>query len=710
MTAEGGLVGAIKRANATRKPEESVPLRVAVLVAVLAATSATLANGVGGASLRLAATAGIALGFAYSHRARERDSYLLKAGLAIGVVIAFGGFLRSLSGVEAGLFLQVQIPLAELFLWVQVLHSLDVPARRDLHFSLLSSFVLIGVAGVLSRSSGLLVYVVVWGAAAVVALALSYRSALAELPAVGHRSRAPGTVRLSRPSASRIVTVAVLLVVVSIGALFLVPSAGAGRAVAFPAELARVVPVPNAGGLANPSLGAEGDPSGGDDPSSPDRTSFGYFGFASSLDTSVRGRPDNTLVMRVRAERPDFWRGQSFDSWDGRIWRQTDDEPTTVRGFSPIDIPPTVEDSLVGLNRGEDFVQTVYVERSGPNLIFAAYAPAQLYFSDRTVFQLSDGTVRTGVQLDQGAVYTVVSRRHTVTADDLRRSDTAPVGLPPHLDARYTQLPGVPSRVTDLAARVAAGAPTTYDKVLALEDWMATNTTYTLDIPPLPPGADAVEQFLFVDRQGFCEQIATSLVVMLRSLGIPARLTAGYVPGQRNPFTGLYEVRGSDAHAWAEVWFPGIGWQAFDPTASVPLSGDSVPSSAGAGLFRYLGAHLPGMPDWGQEAATASLALTGLVGAGVMLRRWAAARRRAAARAWADRMLDDLEALGRTHGRPRRPAESATRYAAALRRTALDDDRIVRVGAAIDADAFGGEPHDTDARAWVESVLTNLRQ
>ena len=68
---------------------------------------------------------------------------------------------------------------------------------------------------------------------------------------------------------------------------------------------------------------------------------------------------------------------------------------------------------------------------------------------------------------------------------------------------------------------------------------------------------DAVDQFLFVDKEGFCEQIGTSLVVMLRSLGIPARLVVGYAAGERNPFTGLYEVRGKDAHAWAEVYFPG---------------------------------------------------------------------------------------------------------------------------------------------------------
>ena len=79
-------------------------------------------------------------------------------------------------------------------------------------------------------------------------------------------------------------------------------------------------------------------------------------------------------------------------------------------------------------------------------------------------------------------------------------------------------------------------------------------------------GADAVDQYLFVDHKGFCEQIGTALVVMLRELGVPARLAVGYTPGERNPFTGLYEVKASDAHAWPELYFEGYGWLRFEPT------------------------------------------------------------------------------------------------------------------------------------------------
>src|ERR1019366_6807354 len=102
---------------------------------------------------------------------------------------------------------------------------------------------------------------------------------------------------------------------------------------------------------------------------------------------------------------------------------------------------------------------------------------------------------------------------------------------------RYLQLPHADPRVTALAAAVTAGIgttgdaattdPRTYDKVQAIDRWMAAHIRYTTDIPPLPAGADAVDSFLFGTRRGYCEQISTATVVMLRSLGIPAREAVG---------------------------------------------------------------------------------------------------------------------------------------------------------------------------------------
>ena len=133
--------------------------------------------------------------------------------------------------------------------------------------------------------------------------------------------------------------------------------------------------------------------------------------------------------MKVKASRPDFWRGQTFDTWNGREWSQSHDQPRVVSGDPPIALLPSVEDAALGvLDAGEPFTQTVYVAQEGPNLIFAAYTPSELYFSDSRVFELDDGTVRTGVQMPRGSVYTVVSRRPAVTPERLRESGTAIAG------------------------------------------------------------------------------------------------------------------------------------------------------------------------------------------------------------------------------------------------------------------------------------------
>ncbi|HUP70065.1 MAG TPA: DUF3488 and transglutaminase-like domain-containing protein [Acidimicrobiales bacterium] len=705
------MVERLKQVNARAEPEESVALRVAVLVAVLAAALAVVTQGVGGTALKLA-VAGIPGAFWFSHHARYRDGFWLKVGLAIGVLVAFGSFLGSLGGVQPGSLANVQIPLAELFLWVQLLHALDVPARRDLMFSVVSSLVLMAVAGVLSISMNLLWYLVVWAVAAAASLVLAYRSELSSLPALprsaGAAASSPAHSFWSgwRGDIGRImravgVTVAIVVAVGTV-AFFLLPPAGQARALTFPSQLGRVLPVPNQGGLSNPSLGS-GDPGRPDGGTGEGAASFGYFGFSDSLDTGLRGRPDNTLVMRVRASRPDFWRGQTFDVWDGRRWTLSTERSRVLADGSPLSIPPVPGEE--DLPQGPELVQTYYLDQSGPNVVFGANRVTRLYFPDRRVFQLSDGTLRAGVALLDKSAYTVVSSRVPVTEEILRSAAQNPGGVPPAIATRYLTLPAIPPRVAELAERVTSSAPTVYDKVRALEAWMGANTRYSLDIPPLPKGADAVEQYLFEDRTGFCEQIATSLVVMMRHLGVPARLAVGYTPGQRNPFTGLYEVKASDAHAWAEVWFPGIGWQSFDPTAEVPLAGDGAISRASSGIASYLAARLPHPPAWAIGAAVATVVLAVAFAASVRLRAVLARRRARRPKSWAETCLVRLEEAGATRGRPRRASETVREYAASLRRRGVGDQRLEEAAAIVTRDAFSGQPVTADERDLVEKVL-----
>jgi hypothetical protein len=211
----------------------------------------------------------------------------------------------------------------------------------------------------------------------------------------------------------------------------------------------------------------------------------------------------------------------------------------------------------------------------------------------------------------------------------------------------------------------------------------------------LPPGADTVNEFLFGNRVGFCEQISTSLAVMLRSLGIPTREVVGYVPGPYNPITDLYEVEADDAHAWVQVWIPGYGWQNFDPTAVVPLANPQPGATALQDVGRALG-RVPVLP--------VGAVLVGGVMAVVALR-W----RRSRPATWAERVARDVERTGRRAGRPRRPSETFVEYATAL-------DHLTeqwpengpppwgRLAAEVEASVYGGRQPTPEARQQMSAT------
>ena len=169
--------------------------------------------------------------------------------------------------------------------------------------------------------------------------------------------------------------------------------------------------------------------------------------------------------------------------------------------------------------------------------------------------------------LRPGDSYVVRSAITEATIAELRAAgDTYPQSI----RERYLQLPdSVPQRVFDLSEKIVAGLDTPYDKAKAIETHLR-RIPYNDQIPGPAPNQDAVDYFLFQERQGYCNYYASAMAVMLRHLGIPARLAAGYATGEYQEATGLYRIRDKDSHTWVEVYFPAYGWIEFEPTASEP--------------------------------------------------------------------------------------------------------------------------------------------
>ena len=156
----------------------------------------------------------------------------------------------------------------------------------------------------------------------------------------------------------------------------------------------------------------------------------------------------------------------------------------------------------------------------------------------------------------------------------------------PWLWARYTQLPpDMPPRVAALASEVTAGAETPYDQAVAMEQYLKNNFVYNLDIDPPPFGADGVDHFLFDSRQGYSEYFGSAMTVLMRSLGVPSRMTTGYTTGHSLDASNLYMVSDHHSHGWTEVYFPGYGWIPFEPTPGKEIPVAIAPEKARPGAI-----------------------------------------------------------------------------------------------------------------------------
>jgi protein-glutamine gamma-glutamyltransferase len=684
--------------NRPGPPEHSVAFRTASVVAVLAGIGACWSEGLLSPTVTLFAVAATVVGNVVAYRHRVRPWPGVKPILAVCAVGGFVWFILTVTHhATPGDIATVEGPLAVLFAWVLSTHAFDVPSRRDVTYSLAGSTALVAVAAAQSVDLGLAVWVLAWVGACVWGLVAMWQSV----------SETAGVPWRSLVAAGALVAVAAVLLE---GVL---PAPKVSTSLIFNSAPGASSPVDNPTNL---SEGTGALPAHAASPSG--RTGVGgYLGFAHSLDTADRVSLGDEVVLRVRASRPNYWVGQTFDEWNGHAWVQSTNPVGGQRvqkltGGSPFTVP-TYADQIANLATGTEDIQTFYVTTGGPNLVFHADDAARVYLRARSVFVTADGTIASSESMGAGTIYTVVSNDSVATPTELRAATAAPdpadpatritpaIGTAPlgaNETARYLQLPHPDARVAALAAAITRGIPTagatdprTYDKVAAIEQWMAAHVRYTVDIPPLPAGADAVDSFLFGTRRGYCEQISTATVVMLRSLGIPAREAVGYVPGPYNPITDLYDVRAKDAHAWVQVWFPGYGWQNFDPTATVPLANPTPGSVLVHSLGHTLG-RLPWVP----------LVLVAVAGSAVAV---LVRRRNRRPATWAHQVAADLGRAGARLGCARRPDETLTGFGARLARAApAAGSDITWVCRLVEGATYGGvEPSAEDIRRALDT-------
>lgn len=483
-----------------------------------------------------------------SHRLRYRNNWEIKAALSILMFLALGNFFYGLSRS----YYDPREPLAELLMWLQALHSCDLPTRKDLSYSLLSGLILMSVAAVLSVEFSFVVFLVLYYVTAIVSLNWSTRSLIAER--TGWRPSRVATVSWSGSLGLGFRVLALGAVVVA-----LMPRLEGFRIRALPVswESRLQHPTVSQGEVQNPYYPSQLSPEQmrRNSAFNPD----GYAGFNTLVDLQMRGRLSAERVFQARTNIPCYFRGLTFDHYDGQFWTQ---EQTTLRTRTVVNPPFNFRPAAYN---PVDVVQIFYVDRPLPNLVLFCPDAYQVFFPSQTLYEDVAGCLRAPFTLDKGMVYSVVSRQSRMDSERIRRLPRRDPEMKQM--AHYRQLPaGLPGRVRRLAQQITADKKNHFDAVVALSQHLQTHYRYNLDVPRYPEGQDVVDHFLFDAKEGYCEHFASAMVVFCRSVGLPARYATGYLPGQLNPFSGFREVFGNDAHAWAEVYLPGYGWMTIDPT------------------------------------------------------------------------------------------------------------------------------------------------
>jgi transglutaminase-like putative cysteine protease len=597
------LLAAYRRLSENRQVEDSPRVRLLVWAAAMLSLIAFWSQGGLGFNAFVLSAAGLAVGTLLSYVRRRRNNWWLKLLLSLAMLLLLVNFLQKVGYA----YYDLRYPLADLFLWLLVLHGFDQPGRRDLMLMLISSFMLLALTGSLSLSTGFLALVVVYLAAAVPALMALESSRMREgaLVLEGKGAKGPLLWRGMRSVKTVAIYLAVLVLLATFITLFLPQDFN--YAGVLPFSPMRLSLRGSLKGLRNPGYG--------DLPSRLPRYPYpvnpdAYYGIASFLDLRMRGDLSETLLMRVKSTHPAYWRGVAFDLYRGAGWERSSEETVELNAaLSVFDISP---DPYPISPRSERCVQTYYVEREMPNAVFAAYRPVTVYYPSDRLTMDEYQCLRSPFLLDNGLTYSIISELPRPVPEEFRLLASV-AGTTPEGMERYLELPEVSDRLRLLVEEAVSGMETPYEKALALQGCLLRNYRYNLVPPPQDPDEDAVEFFLFDSKEGNCEHFASALAVACRVAGIPSRVVTGFATGDFNPFSGLYEVRARDAHAWVEAYFHGVGWVPLEATPGFSMpSGERDPLRGIVDALKWLGHRLGGLvPAWLRRAAAETAGAVG---------------------------------------------------------------------------------------------------
>lgn len=296
------------------------------------------------------------------------------------------------------------------------------------------------------------------------------------------------------------------------------------------------------------------------------------IGFGPNLPLGTSAADGETVVFtattsgEIPKNQRIYWRSKVYESYDDATWQEG-------------------EQKQLLLEPGTEFIQPIGI----PGEIIATYRvkaslPLGDYFFPGELISINNpANFIYSLQDDGGRDIIAVEPENTILSGNSYRiqvlikpaEEAALIGniieIPAWINKRYLQVPeSIFPKVQDLAQRITLGKTTNYEKTVAVTNYLRSNFEYQEELDVPENTRDRIEWFLFEGKKGYCNYYASAEVILLRSLGIPARLAVGFSEGEVSEDGLIHTVKEKHRHAWPEVFFPEIGWVIFEPTPSQP--------------------------------------------------------------------------------------------------------------------------------------------
>ncbi|PZO36984.1 MAG: transglutaminase [Pseudanabaena frigida] len=583
--------------------EDSIPLRVLVQIFVFISIGAM--DSVASSNNSVWAIPLSAIAAAWAWYARRKRNVIVKLFIAIAMIAMLVVFLNDLVRNTE----ETRLLLARLLIQLQVLHSFDLPRRKDLGYSIVIGLILMALAATLSQTMIFALWLMAFLVVGIPILLLDHRSRLN----IQTQSFKPEKMGISLLPLSGLMAIVLVL---GLTIFTFLPRLPGFQLRNFPVSvnlsvqrqlprgeiLTRQQQQQQKSGTGGTGTGTGGTGSNKDQETLPPL-------FAPEIDTaSATAKQQNQrkpeLVMRVRSQAELFWRVMAYDEFTGKGWRISRNDPKQIRTIkrNPINYEfflPIQNYASIGAEKKfqpvtyQEVVQTYTITSPNfPNLVPAAAVPNRIFFPSEELDIDQEGMIRGPGPLPEDLTYTVISNVVERNPSQLR---LMPTDYPRSVRNYYLQVPANLSpkvRSTALSlienAKNDDGKPISVDNAYDLVVQLAQGIKQNFVVKPLKfdvANGDLVSQFV---EQGGGEEshFVSTLTVMLRSLGIPARYVVGFAPGKFNPFTGLYEVQNIDTQSMVEVYFPIYGWVAFDPVPNRPIFPSSIENNRTFGVVQ----------------------------------------------------------------------------------------------------------------------------